>query len=772
MNREIQELREVITKLVPMLTGKGLKVTQRGTQAYVLANAKTNKPEVVNIPSIPDNASPDFISAISGFIDHEIGHVLFTDWKHYGGDGVRLDKFSPEGRAFTATHNIIEDTFVERKIVQLFPGSERNLERLHKHFLEKITTPAVKNAGSNEKAQFEYLMVPMMRALSGQEIFQKFMDDNGYWQQPMVEMLHMALSDEALEMLKRADSTQDTCEVAQEIHDIFFHQREKEEQKKKEEEEKKKKGQSQDMPEKIAGAGDGDGERIHEEPEIDDEDLNGDAGDGEAGDGEAEGEAQGNAAPSPSSESEEEGEDEAEGAGAGGDDEAEEEGDGEEQAEDAAAGSGDDEEESEDAAGGAGEGDEEKENEEEEAEGAGSAGEEDDESEDEAEGASAGDESEEEAEDEGESAGEDATPEEEEDYEDHAGNETGGNEEEAGGNDSGGGAGGEAGKSFFDLDPSDFNPVDLSSAMCQQIEQMAQKAVNDSSYSVFTKDEDRIEVFEVDDRHMQDKWVPDLDEAVAGLVGPMQKDIERMMAAQTFAVRTPGHRSGRLHSASLYRVLQGDPRVFQRKEEQRAKDTAVCLLIDNSGSMHGERIQVAMQSGYALAQTLERVNIPNEVIGFTTGGMPRGAHQQLSDEQKKGVHFSRTNTIIMPIFKEFSERVTPAVKKRIAYQLNMQVGMNTNTDGESLEYAALRLIPRREKRKVLIVMSDGQPVGSGTGWHLRETVKNLTKMGIETVGIGIQSNAVENFYPRSMVLNKVEDLPGAVMGELRRILSN
>ena len=71
MNREIQELREVITKLVPLLTGKGLKVTQRGTQAYVQANARTNKPEVVNIPSIPDNASSDFISAVSGFVDHE-----------------------------------------------------------------------------------------------------------------------------------------------------------------------------------------------------------------------------------------------------------------------------------------------------------------------------------------------------------------------------------------------------------------------------------------------------------------------------------------------------------------------------------------------------------------------------------------------------------------------------------------------------------------------------------------------------------------------------
>ena len=76
MNPRVIELREVVTKLVPLLAGKGLRVTQIGSNAYVRTNLRTRKPELVNIPMIPDNAQDDFIQAIQGFIDHEIAHVL------------------------------------------------------------------------------------------------------------------------------------------------------------------------------------------------------------------------------------------------------------------------------------------------------------------------------------------------------------------------------------------------------------------------------------------------------------------------------------------------------------------------------------------------------------------------------------------------------------------------------------------------------------------------------------------------------------------------
>ena len=737
MNREIQILRDVITKLVPLLTGKGLKVTQRGTKAYVQANPKTNKPEVVNIPSIPDNATPDFINAVSGFVDHEVGHVLFTDWKVYGGDGVAIDKFSDEGQSLINFHNMIEDVFVERQIVKAFPGAEFNLDRLHQHFLAKITAPAVESAKGNKEAEFSYLMVPMIRALSGQEVFEDFMTKNGYWEHELVKNLLMSLSRDSLDLIKTARSTAETLIPAQEIYDILFVRKKREEEKKKqqqrpqppqppksqppEEEEQEasqpsesdEETQSQDKPEKKAEEGDGDGERDHDDQEADDAGAKSE----EADDGEEDGAS--GSGKSDADESEDENESAGSGSSKEDDDERSEDGKAEEEAEEVEDGKAEEEAE---------EGDDEK-----------SDG------------------------DDGDTDGD----EEEGEYEDYNRDEKAADEEESGG----GGFGGQSGESMFDLDPSTFKPVDLSSAIAQEIHDMAKQAVDEADYSVFTKDDDQIRIFETPDS-IDAKWVPEMDDRVMSLVGPMQKDIERMMASQSRVIRTSGHRSGKLHSASLHRVLQGDARVFQRKEESRSKDTAVMLLVDNSGSMSGPRIITAMQSAYALAVTLERVGIPSEIMGFTTGYASRQVCLQADEEMRKGIRFSRTTTtIVMPVFKTFAERVTPIVKRRIAYQLNMQVGMNVNIDGESLEYGAARLLPRRESRKVMIVLSDGSPVGSGTGPHLKKVVNDLGRIGIETVGIGIQSNAVKNFYPRSLVLNDVKDLPGAVMGELKRILT-
>jgi hypothetical protein len=39
------------------------------------------------------------------------------------------------------------------------------------------------------------------------------------------------------------------------------------------------------------------------------------------------------------------------------------------------------------------------------------------------------------------------------------------------------------------------------------------------------------------------------------------------------------------------------------------------------------------------------------------------------------------------------------------------------------------------------------------------------------IGIGIESSAVTDFYPKSMVINNVNDLPPLIMRELRLLLA-
>lgn len=894
MNREIIELREVVTKLVPMLTGKGLTVTQRGADAYVIADPKTRKPVRINIPNIPDTADAGFIRAIQGFIDHEVGHVLITDWDWIAGYRVTPQQMMEKKvQRLRTYHNIIEDTMIEREMERIFPGSKKNIADLRRHFIAKITRPAVASAKDDREA-FNYLLVAVMRALAGHTEFQDYMDDEKLWDNKYVKELIDRLPEKVKKDLPKIRTTKETLEIAQildgilhpivppptitkvepnqgytpggdpvEIHGTNFVDLEwvkfggslakivahasgrkivvetpahaagfVDVEVKTEHgqavkasafeyldppqqpgggdgdpddnsgQDQQSDGESQDKPEKEAGEGGGDGERDHSESD-DGEDKPGESGEGEkdeseekaseSGDGEeADDDTAEDGEGSDDAEGDRDRDSDEEGTEDGDPEEDQDEGDGNEPSENEGEsdqspdGSDDDDDADQDAEDGKGQKDDDG-------------------------GADDGAKEEAEASDDGDGDGEDASGQDEQDSDeddkpgaaeadsehgdgkqpgekestdrlaiqtdDHEAGEVGEADDQDDG--SGGGVGNGLGKSLFDFDDNAFEKADLSSQIAILIANEAVDLLADNDYNVFTREFDRIEPLKVPEIH--DQWVPDLDEKTRAMTGRMQKDIERMMASQSHVVKVPGYRSGRLHSPALHRIVTNDDRLFNRKQEHKSKDTAVSLLIDNSGSMGGVKIVTAMVAGYALSSTLERVNIANEVIGFTTGDHrgkgSRASQQEMNKEisaaYAKGVRYHRVTPIVMPIYKDFDERINATVKQRIAYMANAQRGMVTNVDGESLEYAAIRLLKRREKRKVMLVLSDGQPSGAANAaGHLKQTVEKLEKLGIDLVGIGIMDAAVRRFYTNHIVLQQIEDLPTQVMQELKKILTN
>ncbi|MDP0995727.1 porphyrin biosynthesis protein, partial [Klebsiella pneumoniae] len=73
---------------------------------------------LVNIPSIPDEASPALMNAIRGFLDPEVGHLLFTDEK--------VVKKMRNTKAF-GLWNALEDVYIERLMSEVFTGRRRNI---------------------------------------------------------------------------------------------------------------------------------------------------------------------------------------------------------------------------------------------------------------------------------------------------------------------------------------------------------------------------------------------------------------------------------------------------------------------------------------------------------------------------------------------------------------------------------------------------------------------------------------------------------------------
>lgn len=774
MNERVELLRKTVGTLTEVLTNRGLKVTQAGTKAFTRSNAK-GEVLSINLPFLPDSASDELCEAVQGYLDHEVAHVLFSDFKlmhdviHEG--GAKNDRLH-------SVINVVEDARIEKEMAKKFTGSGANLTGVGSFMLDKVITPAFNKAMAEGKmdAAAQWLMVPLLRQMAGQLLFEQFMRDK----MPIVQPIYDRIKSLEPE-LRSMTSTADACAIAGKILKALKDESSEGGKGSSESSSKKGKGEKSDKPSpgkpQKGKPEDGEGESKGTPKPNDGESESGKSKDSkpkskpkpkpneeeqEPDEKEGEGEDQGTdadedaEAEKPKPEKESEGESEKESKP--------EEGEGSEEESEGEAESG----ESPESEPEEGEGSESKADEEEEAESESGAEEEEaekDESEASGGGAS-GSEEEEEGEDEGAGAGDD----EGDDGEEEA--EISSSMEEAGEGDSEehgfGGA--------LSFDPIDKEKAQgLEDVISGVITKAAAEAMAKAPYRIYTTEHDVIELLHVGSGY-DDSMIKAVEDPVANMVNVIQKDLERAISARSLAVWENGTRTGRLHSGGLAKlVVRNDPRVFRRKHESHSKDVAVCLLDDCSGSMSGQKVLMAAQASFALSQTLERLQIKHEVLGFTTGSTDERTYREmLEDQRTSGIQYTRIESLYMPIIKAFNERLTTDVRKRFGWLPHMDT-MRSNVDGECVRIAARRLLARREAGKVLMVLSDGMPASASPDsgavtQDLKDAVIEVEKAGIKVIGIGIMSNAVERFYRKRVLVNNINDLPTTVIKELRGML--
>ena len=255
--------------------------------------------------------------------------------------------------------------------------------------------------------------------------------------------------------------------------------------------------------------------------------------------------------------------------------------------------------------------------------------------------------------------------------------------------------------------------------------------------------------------------------AMSGDVNVMRRKLERALMAKDNRDWDGGRDDGRLDTRRLVGAFNGRQDVFKKKQPRSEMDTAFTMLIDLSGSMSGSKVRIAEQCAMALAESVDKTGVQYEVLGFEQSGSL--LHNYVM--RAEGGQYSRYRPLNMYIFKAFEERLFES-KGAMASIANC-VG-NGNPDGEALMSAYARLKARPEKRKVLMVLSDGQPAADGDyiqGQHyLNKVVGQITKDGTDVVGIGIATTAVKEYYPNHVVVSSVKDLSGVALDQLSKIL--
>ncbi len=304
-------------------------------------------------------------------------------------------------------------------------------------------------------------------------------------------------------------------------------------------------------------------------------------------------------------------------------------------------------------------------------------------------------------------------------------------------------------------------------------------------YKIYTnKFDEIINANELCDLKELEKLRYNLDQQVFAfqpLIAKIANRLQRKLLAQQNRQWEFNMEEGFLDTSRLAKIIANPKNKlsFKKEKEIEFKDTIVTLLIDNSGSMRGRPITVAALCSDILARTLERCLIKTEILGFTTKAWKGGKSREEWIKKGKPSNPGRLNDLRHIIYKA-GDAPWRRTKKNLGLLLREGI-LKENVDGEALQWAYNRLEYRSEKRKILIVISDGAPVDDSTlsvnpGNYLEKNLRDIilkieNKSNVELISIGI-GHDVSRYYTKAVTIMDVDQLGEVLLQELSEIFSN
>jgi len=198
---------------------------------------------------------------------------------------------------------------------------------------------------------------------------------------------------------------------------------------------------------------------------------------------------------------------------------------------------------------------------------------------------------------------------------------------------------------------------------------------------------------------------------------------------------------GKLTSKHLTRGMMGDPRVFNKRTERIDTTADVYLLGDASGSMGYGMFSTMACGMISLTKALKVAKVPVKIACFT----------------------ERRSTCYHYLIHDWNEPANEEVMRdRFARCDLMQ-----NADGDNVMYAYRELIARPSKRKILIVLSDGEPCCHHPGDaynYLKDVTRAIVQEGrVELYGVGMGTKAVKAFYPEYALLDDESEIEDCII---------
>ena len=217
-----------------------------------------------------------------------------------------------------------------------------------------------------------------------------------------------------------------------------------------------------------------------------------------------------------------------------------------------------------------------------------------------------------------------------------------------------------------------------------------------------------------------------------GSCGKIRNEIKRLLENTGRSDWSPHRKAGALNVRALPSISTGNVNLFKRRDEVEGVDSAVLILLDNSGSM-----EYMTRDGTVRMQAAVPV-----VVALHAAATAAGASVAVD---------------------AFSIATAPVVgwgaptAKLAGLITKINPNYNTN-DYQAVRLAGDKLLARPEQRKILIVITDGNGDRERTAKH----VAALERCGVTVIGIGIMlESEMTSVYPSSINVKNLQDLASA-----------
>lgn len=188
----------------------------------------------------------------------------------------------------------------------------------------------------------------------------------------------------------------------------------------------------------------------------------------------------------------------------------------------------------------------------------------------------------------------------------------------------------------------------------------------------------------------------------------------------------------------------------KKKLPEDLPDMALCVLIDQSGSMYGEKLECAIRTAILLEQFADALDIPLMIAG----------------------HNVSWHSVDLRIFTDFLSAMT----KKDRYSLAGITDGGCNRDGLPIRACANLLAQRQEKVRLMVIISDGAPhdadyCGEKARKDISDTVAEFRRKGLLIYGAAIDDDrdVIQQIYGKGFLsIQNLETLPKTLVRLIRQ----